>query len=82
MGRLQLRYVDCQPVLLGIPANYLAELFLFDLGFAPALVARFCASQLLPTAVAATVIGFWPGASVDGPGPSSRSAAAWAWRIA
>jgi hypothetical protein len=68
--------------LFGIPANYLAELFLFDLGIAPATLARIYASQLLSSAVVATVVGFWPGAALDRRAPSSRSAAAWAGRIA
>ena len=69
-------------VLFGIPANYLAELFIFDLGIPRATLWRFYLQDLIVYAAVAALIG-WPRADQRAPVPrAARPAGSWLVRIA
>ena len=69
-------------VLFGIPANSLAELFLFDLGIPHALVLRWYVQDLIVSAAVAAVLGWPRAAQGTARRPPTGSRAEWLARVA
>ncbi|PYQ53161.1 MAG: hypothetical protein DMF78_09635 [Acidobacteria bacterium] len=68
-------------VLFGIPANYLAETFIFDIGASRSMVLRWYLQDLIVGAVVAALLGWRRAAQAAAARPAGRAAGAWLARI-
>jgi hypothetical protein len=76
-----LRMVLLFLVFFGIPANYLAELFIFDLGVPRTMLLRWYLQDLIVGAVVATLLGWPRAAPAAAARRAGRAAGAWLARI-